>query len=144
MTYKDFTGYNKHIMRNVTAAVIKKNGKYLIAKRQAGGSLSEKWEFPGGKVEPGETPEQGLVREIKEEFNIDVKVGEFIGSIRFKNGDKEYQLMAYFTEIIQGTIMLTVHEEIQWVNIHEFHRYDIAESDKGIIALLQKMNSNST
>jgi 8-oxo-dGTP diphosphatase len=126
-------------MQNVTAAVIVKNGKYLIAKRQAGGSLSEKWEFPGGKVEPGETPQQGLAREIYEEFGVNVKVGDFIGSIEFKNKEKEYRLMAYFTEIQGGTISLTVHDEIQWVEIHEFDTYDFADSDKGIIALLKKM-----
>jgi 8-oxo-dGTP diphosphatase len=124
-------------MQKVTAAVIIQNGKYLIARRQAGGSLGKKWEFPGGKVEPGETPEEGLVRELKEEFNIKVKPGKFIGSHQFKNNDKEYELMAYFTEIIEGTITLTVHDEIQWVKAGEFDTFDIAASDKAIINILR-------
>ncbi|MBN2443457.1 MAG: (deoxy)nucleoside triphosphate pyrophosphohydrolase [Spirochaetales bacterium] len=126
-------------MQNVTAAVIVKNGKYLIAKRQAGGSLGEKWEFPGGKVEPGETPEQGLAREIKEEFGVDVNVGKFIGSACFKNGDKEYQLMAYFTGMTDEDITLTVHDEIRWIPIDMFDDFDFAQSDKAIIKILQNM-----
>jgi 8-oxo-dGTP diphosphatase len=124
-------------MQKVTAAVIVRNGKYLIARRQAGGSLSKKWEFPGGKVEPGETPEQGLVREIKEEFDIKIKAGDFIGSHKFKNEDKEYELMAFFAEILSGTITLTVHDEIRWVMVHEFDYFDFAESDKSIIKILK-------
>lgn len=132
---------NLFIMQKVTAAVIVQNGKYLIARRQAGGSLGEKWEFPGGKVEQGETPEQGLVREIGEEFDVKVKVGKFIGSHKFKNKEREYELMAYFTEILSGTITLTVHDEMRWVKIHEFDDFDFAESDKAIIEVLKNLDN---
>jgi len=131
-------------MQKVTAAVIKKNNKYLIAKRQVGGSLSEKWEFPGGKVETGETPEQGLVREIDEEFGISIKVGDFIGSHIFRNEDKEYELLAYYVTITSGTITLTVHDDMKWVKIHEFKNYDFAESDKAIISLLKKHDKSDS
>ncbi|MBN2531612.1 MAG: (deoxy)nucleoside triphosphate pyrophosphohydrolase [Spirochaetales bacterium] len=129
-------------MQKVTAAVIVQNGKYLVAKRQAGGSLGKKWEFPGGKVEPGETPEQGLEREIKEEFAIKVKAKKFIGSHQFKNEDKEYELMAYFTDILSGTITLSVHDEIRWITIDEFDNFDFAESDRAIIKILKKTPDN--
>ena len=65
-------------MIEVTAAILKNNGRLLIAQGKATGKLPNKWEFPGGKVESGETPEDCLKREIKEEFNIDVFVGEYL------------------------------------------------------------------
>jgi 8-oxo-dGTP diphosphatase len=64
-------------MINVTAAIIERDGKILIAKRSSTSSLPNKWEFPGGKVEAGETTEECLARELWEEFNVEVTVGEF-------------------------------------------------------------------
>ena len=68
-------------MKRVTAAILIKDGNILIAKRKSSDKLADKWEFPGGKIEKNETPEQCLIREIKEEFGIDVKVGEYLGEI---------------------------------------------------------------
>ena len=67
-------------MINVTAAIMERNGKIFIAKRSSNSRLPNKWEFPGGKVEVGETPEQCLRRELKEEFDIEVTIGDFVGS----------------------------------------------------------------
>jgi 8-oxo-dGTP diphosphatase len=64
-------------MKNVTAAILIEGGKILIARRKADDHLAFKWEFPGGKVEPGEIPEECLKREMKEEFNVEVRVGNF-------------------------------------------------------------------
>jgi 8-oxo-dGTP diphosphatase len=104
-------------MQKVSAAVIVKAGKYLIAKRKHGGSLSDKWEFPGGKVEPGENPQEGLVREIYEEFEIRVRVGNFIGSHRFRNEERDYELMAYYTEYLSGELKLHEHQDVQWIEM---------------------------
>jgi 8-oxo-dGTP diphosphatase len=65
----------------VTAAILVKDNKIIIAKRGSDDRLANKWEFPGGKIEINETPEQCLKREMKEEFDIDVSVGEYLGSI---------------------------------------------------------------
>jgi 8-oxo-dGTP diphosphatase len=129
-------------MQKVTAAIIIRNNMYLIAKRKTGGSLSGKWEFPGGKVEPGETPEQGLVREIDEEFGVAVKVGKFVGSHKFNNEEKEYELLAYYCEILSGEITLNVHEDMKWISIREFDDFDFAESDKEILRILKLMKKN--
>lgn len=129
-------------MQNVSAAVIVKSEKYFIAKRKTGGSLGNKWEFPGGKAEHGETPQECLVRELEEEFDIKIKVKDFIGSHRFFNENKEYELMAYFADIISGEIKLNEHQETRWINLYEFDNYDLAESDKAIVAIL-KQNSKS-
>ena len=66
-------------MIDVTAAILNYNERLLIAQRKATGKLPNKWEFPGGKVESGETPEDCLKREMEEEFSIDVSVGEYLG-----------------------------------------------------------------
>jgi 8-oxo-dGTP diphosphatase len=125
-------------MQKVSAAVIVRAGKYFIAKRRHGGSLSDKWEFPGGKVEPGENPREALVRELYEEFEISVKVGKFIGSHRFRNEDKAYKLMAYYTEYLAGELKLHEHQDVQWIELEEFDNYDFAASDKVIVEILKK------
>ena len=79
----------------VTAAIIEKEGKILIAQRKKGDVLQGKWEFPGGKVEPLETPEECLTREIKEEFDIDVTVEEFICSSKFEYKDVPINSLVY-------------------------------------------------
>lgn len=121
------------MVRQVTAAVIQKDGRYLIAKRKPGGSLGCKWEFPGGKVEPGESPAEGLSRELFEEFEIRVKVGDFICSHPFSNDGTEYELMAFNVEYISGDFILHEHTEIQWIKASEFNQYDFASSDRSII-----------
>jgi len=125
--------YNKCMARQVTAAVIQKDGKYLIAKRKPGGSLGNKWEFPGGKVEPGESPEEGLARELYEEFEIRVKVDAFICSCLFSNNTTEYELMAYHVEYLGGDFILHEHTEIQWIKDSEFGQYDFAVSDQAVV-----------
>ncbi|MBN1700208.1 MAG: (deoxy)nucleoside triphosphate pyrophosphohydrolase [Spirochaetales bacterium] len=125
-------------MQKVSAAVFVKDGKFLIARRKKGGSLGNKWEFPGGKVEAGETPQEGLVREIHEEFDIAITVGEFIGSHRFSNEDKDYELMAYYTEYLDGELKLHEHQEIRWITLDDFDSFDFAESDRTIVEILKK------
>jgi 8-oxo-dGTP diphosphatase len=79
----------------VTAAIITVKDKVLSAKRAEGKYLAGHWEFLGGKIEPGETPEQCLKCELKEEFTIDSEVGEFVVESIFDYGDKRIRLLAY-------------------------------------------------
>ena len=126
-------------MRKVTAAVILKDGKFFIAKRKEGGSLGGKWEFPGGKLEPDETPEEGLVREILEELDVRIQVGAFIGSHRFTNNENEYELLAFRADLSDDyrSMVLSVHDEIRWIAFEEFEDYDFAPSDLAIIDILK-------
>ena len=82
-------------MKDVTAAIIVKDGKVLIAKRKPTDKLPDKWEFPGGKIEPDETPRDCLAREMKEEFGITVSVGEFLGESVYHYEHGAIRLLAY-------------------------------------------------
>jgi len=80
---------------DVAAAVIKENGLIMVARRAKGEHLAGKWEFPGGKIEAHETPEQCLQRELKEEFAIITRTGAFVGESIFNYPDKSIRLLAY-------------------------------------------------
>lgn len=122
-------------MQVVTAAVIEKDGKILVARRKKGDRLENKWEFPGGKLETGETPRDGLKRELQEEFGVDADVGEYIGSSRFAYRHATIELLAYRVRI-RGDPEVRDHEEIRWVSPGELHRYDFSEADRPIVEML--------
>lgn len=124
-------------MKIVTAAVIEKDGKILIAKRKKGSYLENKWEFPGGKLEPNETPEQCLKRELLEEFNIKTEIGEFIDSSIFEYEHIKIKLLAYRAFYISGDFKLNAHDEIRLIFPSEFDNYDFAEADKPIVKKLK-------
>lgn len=122
--------------RQVTAAVLEKDGRFLIARRMTGKALGGKWEFPGGKVEPGETPEECLRREIKEEFDIDIEVKEHIVSSVFRYCFVPIELAAYRVRYIGGKLKVKDHEEIRWASKDELNTYDFMEADKPVVSLL--------
>ena len=114
---------------NVTAAIIKRDGKFLIAKRKKGKHLENKWEFPGGKIEPPETPEECLKRELKEEFGISAKITNFVAENVFNYGDRTIRLLGYQAEYLSGKFKLNAHDEIRWITADEFSKFDFAEAD---------------
>jgi|SRR5579872_5385344 len=117
----------------VTAAVIERNGKFLIAKRKAGKHLAGKWEFPGGKTEAGESPEQCLMRELREEFGIEATIGDFIVESIFHYNDRTIRLLGYRATYIRGEFVLDSHDEIRWIGADEFGDYDFAPADIRLI-----------
>ena len=123
-------------MIQVTAGIIEKDGKILIAKRKRGKSADAKWEFPGGKVEKGETHEECLKREILEELNVEIQVGKFAGSSCFNNGEKNINLIAYYAEYVSGEIKLTDHEDYRWVLPCELVKYDFLEADLKFVEII--------
>lgn len=122
-------------MVKVAAAILKKGDLILIARRKAG-DLAGKWEFPGGKIEPGETPEECLKREIKEEFDIDISVGEHFADNIHHYSDKTVYLMAYWAFWSGGVIKASAHDDYKWVSVTELHNYDFADAD---IPFVQKL-----
>lgn len=118
---------------DVTAAIIQKDGHYLIAKRKQGRHLAGKWEFPGGRVEAGESPEQALAREIEEELSVKAIVGDFFHSNTHHYPDKSVRLLSYGVRLESEHLLLTAHDEVQWVQPPEFSNYDFAEADLPIV-----------
>jgi len=122
----------------VTAALIEKDGKILIAQRNGEGNQALKWEFPGGKIDPGETPEQCLSRELKEELNLDIRVGELLDTINFDYPTWTIQLLVYRAEIVGGEMRLNVHNDVRWVARSEISSYDFCPAD---VELVKKISS---
>ena len=120
----------------VTAAIITNEDKILITQRAKADKLSLKWEFPGGKIEEGETPEACLKREIMEELNLNIDVLKCMGSTVYKYGTGEINLIAYKAIIISGEIKMNVHNDARWVTADELESYDLAPADIELIKLI--------
>lgn len=119
----------KSIMKKVTAAIIYKDNKILIAQRKAGDKLEYKWEFPGGKVEPGESPEECLKRELKEELMVNSTIGDFFDSSTYHYKHGSFQLLAYWTSIGDEMPNPTVHEKLTWISPANLDKYDFCPAD---------------
>lgn len=130
-------------MRRVTAAIIEKGGKVLIARRNKISHLSGRWEFPGGKIDPPETPEQCLKRELKEEFNIESEIGNFVCSSKFIYAHISIKLLVYKVRHISGEFKLIDHDEIKWVALKELNKYDLIEADKSVVKKLISRAQNA-
>lgn len=102
-------------MKQVTAAIIEREGRILIARRAADQPSPGGWEFPGGKIEPGETAEACLRRELGEEFGIEVEVGEPVGVSRYEYPGGAIELLAFAVQVESDQFELRVHDEILWV-----------------------------
>jgi len=124
----------------VTAAVLERDGRVLIARRKRGDRMADKWEFPGGKLEEGETPEACLRREMHEEFGIEVAVGPLVGRSRHAYPHGEIDLVAYRVTHIAGDFQLHDHEEIRWVCPAEMTSYDFSAADIPIAGILARQD----
>ena len=104
----------------VVAAVIKavnKDGEPIIFATQRGyGEFKDGWEFPGGKIEEGETPQDALKREIKEELDTEISVGELIDTIEYDYPTFHLSMDCFWCEIVKGDLVLKEHEAARWVN----------------------------
>jgi mutator protein MutT len=116
--------------------VVREAGLCLVARRNRGGSQGGKWEFPGGKQEPGESETEALVREFAEELAVPVSVGSrlYVGS--FTNGAQEYRLEAFETTLLGREFRLTEHQELKWVAPAELLSLDLSDSDRQVAVAL--------
>ena len=116
-------------MKEVSAAIIIEDGKVLLARRAKGEKLAGYWEFPGGKREEGETIDECLVREIREELSLDIEVvGEFDTS-DYKYPGGRIRLIGLLAEIRNGVISKTVHDLVEWIDISSVLDYQLAPAD---------------
>lgn len=124
----------------VTAAIIKKDNKILIARRAANKHLAGYWEFPGGKIEDNETPEICLKRELNEELGITVNVGNFFMENQHDYGTKIILLQAYLCELISGSIVLRDHDKFEWVVKSDLSNFNFAPADIPFVKALHAEN----
>lgn len=122
----------------VTAAVIEKNGKILIAKRRKGDRHGLRWEFPGGKIDSGETPEECLKRELREELGIEAEIGDFICRSTFTYMLVPLELLVYKARHISGEFQPLDHDELRWVAPAELNAYDFVKADERVVKKLMK------
>ena len=122
----------KPVIQVVGAAIINENGEVLCAQRGYG-SLIGKWEFPGGKVEPGESDQIALAREIKEELNIDVEVLDFIDENYNEYEDRNINLKVYKCKYVSGEINDTEHQALKWTKPNDMEKLNWAEADVPIV-----------
>lgn len=125
-------------MINVSAAIIERDGKVLIAKRSSTSSLPNKWEFPGGKVEVGESPEECLARELLEEFEIFVTISEFLAESVYQYDKKTVRLIAFRVHYDGDITVMNAHDDVKWVPVEELLDYDLAPADVTIAREVQK------
>ncbi|PGN02823.1 (deoxy)nucleoside triphosphate pyrophosphohydrolase [Priestia megaterium] len=127
-------------MKKVVAAIIKEKDQLLIAQRHSKDPLSGKWEFPGGKLEPGETPEECLVREIREELRVEIEIRSFYDDNVYGSKDQAIHLLFYWAEVVSGEVTPVVHDDVKWINIKELARFDFAPADIPIVKRLEREN----
>lgn len=125
------------MMIDVVAAILEnQKGNFLIAKRKKGKKLAGYWEFPGGKIENGESPQQSLIRELYEEMNLEIEIGDYVGENIHFYDEGPIRLLAFKGKITGGEIKLTDHEEYVWIDLHNLKKVKLAPADIPFIELL--------
>ena len=121
-------------MVEVVAALIWKNNKFMICQRPVHKARGLLWEFVGGKVEQGETKEQALIRECKEELNVLLSVGDIFMDLIHKYPDLTVHLTLFDATIAEGEPQKLEHNDIQWITPSEISNYEFCPADKEILA----------
>ena len=116
-------------MIRVVAGVVIESGRVMIARRKPHLRMGGMWEFPGGKVEPNESDEQALCRELREELNLHVRVHEYLGESIHDDGRGPIQLVAYRCSIESGKMELQDHDDVQYVTPDSFSSFEFAPAD---------------
>ena len=122
-------------MLEVTAAIIRQNGKVLICQRSANKNCGLLWEFPGGKIEAGETGEECIVRECQEELGVILRVEREYTDIIYEYPDRTVHLHFYLCEIVSGTPDNKEHNALAWITPDEVEQYEFCPADRKMINL---------
>ena len=129
-------------MKRVAAAIIRDKNKILIARRANIENLVGFWEFPGGKVEEGETLQECLERELKEELGIVIKSGHELISSIYKYEHGSFKIIALDARIISGEVKLRVHDKVRWLLTEEIIEVGLLPADIEIARYLQKVQKD--
>lgn len=122
---------------NVVAALIR-DGKRVFATARGYGNYKGWWEFPGGKVEPGESPEDALVREIREELDSEISVDEYISTIEYDYSDFHLSMRCYWCSLISGDLVLKEAEDAKWLDVETIDSVKWLPADITLIDEIKK------
>ena len=125
----------KHI--EVVAGIIKDSDK-IFATQRGYGDFKDGWEFPGGKMEPGETPQQALARELKEELAIDVSVGDFLCTVDYDYPTFHLTMHCFYCSVTGGELTLLEHEAAKWLSMSELHSVNWLPADVEVVAAIER------
>lgn len=130
-------------MNTSIAGIIYLQERFLVGRRIDGGQMGGRWEFPGGKVEPGETPEQTIVREFREELGLDATPGECIATAKFENNAGPVDLLAFRVYLaLDQKVTLSEHTELSWMTIDEIEQLDLVDSDRLLVPALREWSAH--
>ena len=121
----------------VVAAVILERDR-IFATQRGYGAFKDGWEFPGGKIEPGETPEQALAREIREELDTEVDVGRLLTQVEYDYPEFHLSMGCYLCAIRSGSLTLKEHESARWLTAGQLDSVDWLPADRAVIELLKR------
>ena len=116
----------------VVAAIIIHENK-IFATQRGYGEFKDGWEFPGGKIEPGETSQEALVREIKEELDIEIEVKDFLETVEYDYPEFHLSMDCFFCSIRSGDLVLKEHEAAKWLTVETLDSVDWLPADKGLV-----------
>lgn len=122
-------------MIEVTAAIVHKNRKLLICQRSKGKHCEMLWEFPGGKIESGETPEECLMRECHEELGVTIKPKKLIRSVEYEYPGMTVNIHFFFCELVDGEPICIEHNDIQWRTLDEILELPLCPADNKMLNL---------
>ena len=125
-------------MVHVVAALIRQDGRFMICQRPAGKTRGLLWEFVGGKVEPGETGPEALIRECREELGVTVEPTDVYAELVHEYPDLTIRLTLYEARILQGTLQKREHADIRFITPAEIDDYEFCPADREILAKLKK------
>jgi 8-oxo-dGTP diphosphatase len=123
------------MMIKVTCAIIIKHNKILVTQRKASSTHPLGWEFPGGKLNPGESIEDCIVREIKEELDLEIEIQEALISVCYNYGRKQIELIPFLCTIKIGKIKLIEHQSFMWINFNNLFDFDFICADRKMLQL---------
>ena len=121
----------------VVAAIIFNQGK-VFATQRGYGEFKDGWEFPGGKIEPGETPEEAIKREIKEELDTEIEIVKFLDTVEYDYPKFHLSMDCFICKVVSGDLVLKEHEAAKWLTKENLDSVDCLPADQGLVEKIKE------